>query len=225
MEKKNSVSDVTNEKVSTYISDDLSFSILSKLPLKSFKRFQCVRKSWSLLYENHPFMNMFRNNLLSNTPRCSYYDGGSLILKDEKDWKEVFYSFTGGRFENKVKLDLSNPFIENNDIFGFGSINGTLCLHRYEYDDGKIVLWNPATQTFKLLPPSEVELNVSSIPDEQKDSLNIAVYSCLHGFGYDHVVNDYKVLRHTEVLIHFIGRGDLEEMISVGLSGKNFGPS
>jgi hypothetical protein len=69
MEKKKSVSAVTNEKVSTYISDDLSFSILSKLPLKSFKRFQCVRKSWSLLYENHHFMSIFRSDFLSNSPR------------------------------------------------------------------------------------------------------------------------------------------------------------
>jgi molecular chaperone HtpG len=40
----------TNAKVSNHIPEDLAFSILSKLPLKSLKRFGCVRKSWTLLF-------------------------------------------------------------------------------------------------------------------------------------------------------------------------------
>jgi len=34
---------VMNEMVSTQVSDDIAFSILSKFPLKSFERFECVR--------------------------------------------------------------------------------------------------------------------------------------------------------------------------------------
>jgi hypothetical protein len=79
-----------NEKVSnTNISDDIAFSILSKLPFKSFKRFEYVCKSWSLLFENHLFMNMFRNNLLSN----SYYGGASIVYNvyDESIHEYVFF--------------------------------------------------------------------------------------------------------------------------------------
>jgi len=39
-----------NVKVSNNISEDLAFSILSKLPLKSLKWFGCVQKSWALLF-------------------------------------------------------------------------------------------------------------------------------------------------------------------------------
>jgi molecular chaperone HtpG len=230
MEKKKSVFAVTNEKVSTYISDDLSFSILSKLPLKSFKRFQCVRKSWSLLYENHHFMSIFRSDFLSNSPRCSYYNGSSIILMDFKHNKDVFYSFTGERFENKVKLDLSNPFKENLDveILGFGSISGILCLHRHYYDNSdnkQIALWNPVTQTIKCLPPSEIELAGLSIPADHTDISSIYVMTLLHGFGYDHAINDYKVIRYIEVMIELSGRCELEDYISVGFSGTNIGPS
>jgi len=78
-------------------------------------------QSWSLLFENHHFMTMFCSNLLYNSLRRSYYDGGSLILSESKH--DVFYSLAGERFEKKVKLDFSNPFEENNDIgiFGFGT--------------------------------------------------------------------------------------------------------
>lgn len=49
---------MTNEKVRNHIHDDIAFSILSKLPLKSLKRFEYVRKSWSQLLENPQFMSM-----------------------------------------------------------------------------------------------------------------------------------------------------------------------
>jgi hypothetical protein len=137
--------------VNNYIPYDIVFSILSKLPIKSFKRFECVQKSWSLLFQNHNFINKFRINLFSNTHcRCSYYDGASLLLKvsDYRQDKYDLYSLSGERFQNKVKLVCSNPFWNRfcTRSFGFGSINGILCLYDDSYS-GKTILWNPATQT------------------------------------------------------------------------------
>ncbi|RHN51878.1 putative F-box domain-containing protein [Medicago truncatula] len=168
-EKKTMVS--TNEKVRNYIPDDISLSILSKLPLKSLKRFECVRKSWSLLIDNSHFMNMFRNNFLSNLRCCSYYDGSSILLqKDKINFKDDFYSLSGETFENKVKLDFSNPYANqfNFQIFGVGSVNGILCLHEYDAF-GEMILLNLATQAFKVLPPSLVEPVELSIPDDARD--------------------------------------------------------
>jgi hypothetical protein len=85
-------------KVRNYIPDDLALCIVSKLPLKSLKRFGCVRKSWSLLFDNDHFMNMFRNNFISY--HHSYYDDTSLMLSTLTD----FYSLSGDNFENIVKL-------------------------------------------------------------------------------------------------------------------------
>ncbi|QCD79502.1 molecular chaperone HtpG [Vigna unguiculata] len=61
-----------------HITDDLVFSILSKLPLKSLKRFGCVRRSWTLLFENSHVMNLIRNNFIRN--HQSYYDDTHLFL-------------------------------------------------------------------------------------------------------------------------------------------------
>jgi molecular chaperone HtpG len=117
-----------------------------------------------------------------------------LKFSEPEPLKKVFYSLSGEMFENKVKLDFLNPFTNQYlyRIFGFGSINGIFCLH--EYDDlGKITLWNPATQEIKLIPPSPVV--ESFIPDLSKDFVNLVCFSNLHGFGYDSVIDDYKVIR------------------------------
>jgi molecular chaperone HtpG len=47
------------------------------------------------------------------------------------------------------------------------------------------------------------------IPDEAKAYVDVKYY--VHGFGYDHVINDYKVIRYVELFIHV----DAEENISL----------
>jgi len=194
MEKKSA--DATTAKVSKFIPEDIVFTILSKLPLKSLNRFRCVRKSWSLLFENQHLMNMIRRNFLCNLHCCSYYDQASLLLKylDEAH-KDILYSLSGERFENKIKLDCTNPsaHLYIFRTFGFGSINGILCVHGYS-NRGSIVLWNPATQAKKLIPPSPFESGELSIPDFAKEFVTVDAFTYLHGFGYDSVMDDYKVI-------------------------------
>jgi len=70
----------TNEKVST-TTDDIAFSILSKLSLKSFKLFECVRKSWCQI-----FIKKFKDRDVSD-----FYD--SRIESGKSDFLS-FLSFT-----------------------------------------------------------------------------------------------------------------------------------
>ncbi|GAU34894.1 hypothetical protein TSUD_144250 [Trifolium subterraneum] len=180
-----------NDKLSNnHIPDDIVFSILSKLPLKSFKRFECVRKSWSLLFQNY---------LLFNSHRCSYYDGASLLLKD---FGNGFYSLYGDKFQSKVKLDspFGNP--DSTHFLGFGNINGTFFVNEDVDYYNKLILWNPATPAFKLLPGSSVfeSLDVS---DDDFSMLHFSMY--LNGFGYDDVTNDYKVVRYVSITGELVG--------------------
>ena len=96
------VMEVTNDKVSNYISDDIALSILSKLPLKSLKRFECVRKSWPLLFDNPNFMSSYHHNFFS---KYSYDDDTSLIL--HLHGGEKLCSLYGESFENMVELDFA----------------------------------------------------------------------------------------------------------------------
>jgi molecular chaperone HtpG len=189
---KKSVS-ATNVKVSNNIPEDLVFSILSKLPLKSLKRFGCVRKSWAFLFENLHFMTMYRNYFLSNNH--SYYDGTSILLNHTNNplpgdaFYDTLYILSGERFEIMVKLDWPPPFDEDDrfiDILSQTSVNGTLCLAKD--CDPKCVFWNPTTDEFKVIPPSPFLSQLS-----QSRYVDPIVY--FNGFGYDRVRDDYKVIR------------------------------
>jgi molecular chaperone HtpG len=190
---KKSVS-ATNVKVSNYISEDLVFSILSKLPLKTLKRFGCVHRSWAFLFENLHFMTMYRNYFLCNNH--SYYDGTSILLKLTNDplpgdaFYDTLYILSGERFEYKVKLDWPPPFHDDDRFIDFlsqTSVNGILCLAKNCV--AKCVFWNPTTDEFKVIPSSPFLSQLS-----QSRYVDPMVY--FSGFGYDHVRDDYKVIRH-----------------------------
>jgi hypothetical protein len=139
---------------------------------------------------------MLRINLFSNTHRSSYYDGASLLLKvsDYQQDKYDLYSLSGERFQNKVKLVCSNPFRNRfcTRSFGFGSINGILCLYDDSYS-GKTILWNPATQTIKRLPYSLVIDSIESDEKVYNDFVSLTAETHLHGFGYDDLTEGHSL--------------------------------
>lgn len=179
---------VTIEKLSGHIPYDLTFSIMSKLPLKSLKRFSCVRKSWSLLFENPYFMNMYQKKFMYSDH--SSYEGDSCLLIQQIEPyfqnRRVLYWLSGERFENKVKLDWPPPFQENDQgvcVLG-PAVNGIVCL--YQWHTPTVVLCNPSSMEFKVVPPSPTESLI----------LNEVGLFIIHGFGYDHFRDDYKVIRY-----------------------------
>ncbi|XP_058762092.1 putative F-box protein At3g16210 [Vicia villosa] len=184
-----------SKKVSEDIPGDVSLSILSKLSLKSLKRFECVCKQWSMLLENPYFMNIYRNHIIhTNHSNSDYHDDdASLILrhiaKAPRRLEVNLYLVSGERFENRLKLDASLPSQELDQdiiIVGTASINGIFCVTSMKVEEKKIVLWNPLTQELKVIPPSPLE----SIAPSKYFAPQI------HGFGYDYVRDDYKVIRY-----------------------------
>ncbi|XP_058762076.1 putative F-box protein At3g16210 [Vicia villosa] len=189
-----------SNKVSNHIPDDASLSILSKLSIKSLKRFQCVCKQWSMLFQNPYFMNIYRNHII-HTNHSDYHDDEvSLILHHAIEvnssdtpghgCRSNLYFVSGDRFENMLKFDFSLPFQVLGPvitIIGSTSINGTLCLSTFFNDEKHVVLWNPATDEFNVIPPSPVE-----------SSPYRSVVASVHGFGYDQLNDDYKVIRYVE---------------------------
>ncbi|XP_058746684.1 F-box/kelch-repeat protein At3g06240-like [Vicia villosa] len=174
-----------------HIHDDFAFVVLSKLPLKSLIRFCCVRKSWSDLFDNTYFMNMFRKNFLLKNH--SHYNDTSLLLRFDESWiadnpcKSGMYSLSGERYENMIQLDL--PDLLRGEwsfqILGSTSINGFLFIDCKQ--SGKVVLWNPNTNEYKVIPPSPFSIKFTT------------VYHGIYGFGYDSVRNNYKVIRQVEL--------------------------
>ncbi|KAK2432103.1 F-box/kelch-repeat protein [Trifolium repens] len=193
----------TTAKVSNHIYDDVALVILSKLPIKSLFRFSCVRKSWSVLFQNSYFMDMFRSNFLSKDH--SHYNDTSILLEYDAPLDvvpyppPVLYSLFGERFENKLKIDWPNPYQVPYDFRSYGSVsvNGIFCIEdigrvggfgesRHIQELWRVVLWNPATDECKVIPPSPFAF--------ESPCWDPSIY--FHGFGYDQVSGDYKVIRH-----------------------------
>ncbi|KAK7393034.1 hypothetical protein VNO78_21485 [Psophocarpus tetragonolobus] len=193
-------------KVSNHhIPNDLTLSILSKLSLKSLKRFGCCCKSWGFLFESPHFMSMYRNNVISNN-HTSCYDEPSVIILHHfpplpitDEFMFSVFLFSGERHENKVKLYWPPLFLETDYIqmLSSDSINGNILVQRQRM----MIFWNPSTNEFKVIPPSPVESGRSF-----RDPM-----IRFHGFGYDHVRDDYKVIRR----VHFY------ELISSDLDPLN----
>jgi len=204
------------KKVSNHIPRDLSFDILSKLPLKSLKRFICVCKFWANLFEKAQFMSVYRNNFFLSRSRYDDHQNSRLLLKVTPDFVSFGYNdkmflLSGDTFENSVKLDWPPPFEEDFEgIFIIGSVvNGILCLCQggmrgdssyIEYKpEQKVVLWNPSTYEFKAIPNGSFEhIILKAFPPGSvfEDLPRIPTLINIHGFGYDHVTDDYKLIRY-----------------------------
>ncbi|CAJ2657644.1 unnamed protein product [Trifolium pratense] len=195
----------TNDQVSsTHIPDDIAFTILAKLPLKSLKRFSCVKKSWSLLFQTPNFMKMFHNNFFKS--KHDEDDDKTHLLLVERTQSSLFNHslciMYGERFEDRVKLNLPPPFQYHDNstrsqfyinILGSASINGTLCLYEGWGNHTTTILWNPATGEFQLIPPS------------LQPYVNIEFNFPPQGFGYNSVKEEYKVIRNVEYHEDFKG--------------------
>jgi molecular chaperone HtpG len=125
----------------------------------------------------------------------NHYDDTYLVLRcDPNDYSipTEFYFLSGEKFKNRAKIDWPPRFQEiTNDLFILGSvsINGIFCLKQKW--DPKVVLWNPTTREFKVVPPSPFKyLQPPRFP-----------FYVLHGFGYDRVADDYKVIQFVDSLL------------------------
>jgi molecular chaperone HtpG len=175
------------------IPDDLALSILSKLPLKSLKRFTCVRKSWSLVFDNPYFMSMYCHNFISNRHYAN--DNSCLLLK--KFYPSELIWMSRERFGERVNLDWLPPPPPPRDIhsryfylLGYGNgIHGILCICEPNHlsKDELAIIWNPTTGESLIVPPSPFSL------DDVPSYYNFHVSHC--GFGYDHASDDYKLIR------------------------------
>jgi len=96
-----------------------------------------------------------------------------------------------------VKLNIPNPFQEQTetcflfDILNMCGINEVICVRCYFRDNDlkiytRVLLWNPTTDESKVIPRSPTK------------SQQVDVYVSVHGFGYDCVKHDYKVLQHIQ---------------------------
>ncbi|KAK9994099.1 hypothetical protein SO802_023802 [Lithocarpus litseifolius] len=162
--------------------DVIVLEILARLPVKSLLRFRCICKTWYSYVTNPSFIS---THLL-----CYNQDGGYVIHMPRTTVHMVclhnphsqICTVAADRTLETIS-EFRIPFTFQSGYPHFvGSCNGILCITDFVTSKSKVVyLWNPSIRKFKRLP--DTCLTQTQVP-------NVA-----HGFGYDSLNNDFKVVR------------------------------
>ncbi|KAK7846561.1 f-box/lrr-repeat/kelch-repeat protein [Quercus suber] len=140
---------------SANLPESLVEDILSRLPVKSLKRFVFVNKSWSTLFQNPGFIAKHHH----------YFSQKNLTLlvshRDCITKNSVLSSHPVSNDNGSLDLNMEIPFF-NDDMQELNilcaCINGVICLYDHPFlisnqhpndDLNRIALWNPAIKEFK----------------------------------------------------------------------------
>ncbi|KAK9137042.1 hypothetical protein Sjap_007636 [Stephania japonica] len=154
----------------------LATELLPRLPAKSLLRFKSVCKSWRDLISDPHFIE---SHLHQQSQAASISSNGTIIsgppnLNVLFGKFNVLFSIVVGSGDATAK-----PIGFDNSYCPLCSCNGLVCV---ETNLMELALWNPCTQSFRLLPKWKDDL-----PDLDTERL-----TC--GFGYDAEIKDYKLV-------------------------------
>ncbi|PQP93022.1 hypothetical protein Pyn_07888 [Prunus yedoensis var. nudiflora] len=161
---------------------ELIVDILLRLPVESLIRCRCVCKSLrSLIFDRRFVMTHLNNivtgiNMNTNSFRLLVSHNDSLLLMYCEGSKD-------GDGSHLAIKEVDHPAVMDTDVCLciLGSCNGLVCLEIGD-DNSIIILWNPCTRDTKVLPQP---------PYHFQDKM-------FHGFGYDSLTEDYKIMLATE---------------------------
>ncbi|XP_059635248.1 F-box protein CPR1-like [Cornus florida] len=159
------------------ITEDLIVHVLSRLPVETLLRFRCVSKRWCALIDSPNFLSLQLNESLATN--------NNLTLIFEKLKVDGLYSLGFDSLDdilnhddhNIVKFD--DPFLKADKFDIVGSCNGLICLISLGVNE-VLMLLNPSTKKHQILPP---------MPPPSSE-----ICDTVHGFGYDPVNDDYKIV-------------------------------
>ncbi|PRQ48393.1 putative F-box domain, RNA ligase/cyclic nucleotide phosphodiesterase [Rosa chinensis] len=197
----------------TEVDEDLVEKILSTLPPKALMRFKCASKGWYALINDPRFVanHLSYYNSNSNSKRLLLMKK-HLVSKDIKDTENETAEEEGELVFSLLNLCNKDDDIDNGEdsiivssvedikiplcmslktrgeaVHIVGHCNGIICLLLGVLPNSfQLLLWNPAIQEFKLLPPLPYLQDV--------DWERTLWFKYVQGFGYDPKLNEYKVV-------------------------------
>ncbi|KAF5763082.1 putative F-box domain-containing protein [Helianthus annuus] len=162
--------------MSNDLCEELIDDIFSRLPTKSLLRFRSVSKSLYACIGSPEFIRL--HILRSPTEKIMLIHD---IREGEKDWRNTYTLHLEDQFPYNINIGITTPVVYHFGQFKIlGSCNGIVCL----YEFGKSInLWNPSIRR---------KVNVHYPP-----SWGNMCFVFEFGFGFDPVIDDYKILRIT----------------------------
>ncbi|KAH9619774.1 hypothetical protein KSS87_016759 [Heliosperma pusillum] len=150
---------------------DLLTEIFLLLPAKTLLRFKVVCKLWYHLITDLHFVNLHLQRSLATKTNLHFVVRTPMLHLTDFD-----------TFENILELDYPFKHPEHGGVDVVGTCNGLLCLLESEYF--QLIIYNPTTQTYRLLP---------WLPIEEQLAYPHGRFN--YGFGFDTVSQDYKCVR------------------------------
>ncbi|XP_071716278.1 F-box protein CPR1-like [Rutidosis leptorrhynchoides] len=152
---------------------DVLARILSRLPVRSLLRFRSVSKSFHALIDSPYLINLHLNHSAKSNSHLNLMFGGDRSLS---------YLNLDSPTNTVTKID--NPlYFAIFETVVLGACNGVLCLCTTE-PDNEVAFWNPVVRKFK-----KVRLSPAKCIEGYGRGI------CIKGYGYDHVNDEYKVVR------------------------------
>lgn len=145
--------------------EDLVLKIFSKLPAKPLSRLKCLSKHWNHLISDPYFMKSIRSRQMTLLAIHSFH------AMDNRDHSIV-----------KLGSPFRNSKIE--DVIIAGTFNGIVLLILKYPDFDYMILYNPFTGVFKLVPDPDLDPPLIASPD-----------TFTYGFGYGTTPDDLKIVR------------------------------
>jgi len=166
---------------------ELFTEILSRLPVKSLLQFRSTSKSLKSLIDSHNFINLHLKNSLNFNLILQHY--GNLYQIDDDFSKSII------PLNHPFSTNLA-PATRNRTLALIGSCNGLIAISigqiAFNHPNGanEITIWNPSTRKHRIIP--FLRLPIPNIMES--DNINRCCL-CVHGFGFDPLSCDYKLLR------------------------------
>ncbi|KAJ7980153.1 F-box/kelch-repeat protein [Quillaja saponaria] len=168
------------------LSDELIAEILLRIPVKLLLKFRCVCKSWKSLISDPHFV---KKHLCMSTIDPNSIDHRIMLISERINFTPISCSVSS-LYENPSSnvVCLSHPL--NGCCYRkmAGSCDGLLCL---AISDNNVLLWNPTIGVSKKLPCLCNEWK-NKLPCQGNE--NQSGCFTVFGFGYDHLIGDYKVV-------------------------------
>ncbi|KAJ0800166.1 putative F-box domain-containing protein [Helianthus annuus] len=151
---------------------DALVNILSRLPVKSLLRCRSLSKTERALIDSPHFVNLHTKQSMKTD---------KLLVSSKRTHSST--SFRPLNLDSpQTSVELETPFDTTRFPNVLGTCHGLVCLSNLPFDRF-IVLWNPATQKYKVI----------LTPMVYPSSSNVLI--AFNQVGYDHVNDDYKVVR------------------------------
>ncbi|KAK1355540.1 F-box domain-containing protein [Heracleum sosnowskyi] len=163
--------------------------ILCRLPVKYLLRYRCVSKEWCSIIDSKAFVKKHLKKAIECNP-----DGDGVIITGDGQTGQYYLTNLECLYadEDVAVTELDDPLknVLSSALF-VGAANCLACFCKNNMKE--FIILNPSTRKYKKVP---------SMPSEfawlfEKNE----VFPC--GFGYDHVNDDYKVVK----IVEFIGGG------------------